>query len=106
MREMRGEERKGERRSMKIILEYYDTRYTAESINPKANEYNAGELKSLFSKLLVCAGFPARVIEFEDGDEFDLGQYELVGPDEVVIKQEYLNKLEDNMRATQKPEEA
>lgn len=73
-----------------MTLELYDNRYTVESINPKQMDYNANELKELFSRFLVLAGFGPSAIDTEDG-----GKYEYVDPDlEVVVKREYLDELE------------
>ena len=47
---------------MKITLELYDTKCTVEDPN---EEHTAGELKEMFSKLMVQAGFSPSVIEEE-----------------------------------------
>lgn len=75
---------------MKITLELYDNRYTVETINPKQNDFNGEELKELFSRLMVAAGYSPSVIDLES----DSGGYEYVGEDEIIIKKEEL-KNED-----------
>lgn len=75
---------------MKITLELYDNRYTVETINPKQNDFNGEELKELFSRLMVVAGYSPSVIDLES----DSGGYEYVGEDEIIIKKEEL-KNED-----------
>lgn len=67
--------------SMKLILNLYNDTYTVEDDN---NDMDSGELKELFSRLLVCAGFPPSVIDIADG-----GRYEYVSEDEKVIKKKY-----------------
>ena len=63
---------------MKIIFEHYDMRYTIEG---GEQDYDANELKRLFERMLVAAGYPPSVIEFEDGSS-----YEWVGENEIVVK--------------------
>lgn len=65
---------------MKIVFEQYNTRYTVED---SINSHNAQELKEIFSRLLVLAGFAPAVIDCEEG-----GSYEYVGVDETVVKKE------------------
>lgn len=72
---------------MKLIYEAYGVRYTVED---NRNDHNAGELKEIFSKILVQAGYAPSVIDVEEG-----GEYRYVGEDEIVIKQERLDELED-----------
>ena len=48
---------------MKITLEMYDSKYTYES---DRNDYNANELKEIFSRLMVQATFSPDVIETAD----------------------------------------
>lgn len=63
---------------MKITLELYNEKYTAES---EQNDYKGNELKEIFSRMMVLAGYPPSVIELDDG-----GRYEYLSEDEVVIK--------------------
>ena len=65
---------------MKLILELYDTRYIVENTS---NDYDANELKEIFSKVMVAAGDPPSVIDLGDG-----GHYEYVGDNEIVVKKE------------------
>lgn len=75
---------------MKMTLESHDMRYTVETINPKQDDYDSRELKELFGRMMVQSGFPPSAIETDDG-----GKYEYIDPDyEVVVKKEYLDKLE------------
>jgi hypothetical protein len=53
---------------MKITLEIYSKNYSIES---KADDYRAEELKQLFSALLVCAGYPPDVLTTEDGGHYN-----------------------------------
>ena len=53
---------------MKITLELYGKNYSIES---KANDYTAEELKKLFSALLVCAGYSPEVLVTEDGGHYE-----------------------------------
>lgn len=69
---------------MKIIYEAYGTRYTVET---EHDDHNADELKEIFSRVLIQAGFPPSVAELDDG-----GSYEYVAEDEVVVKREELEK--------------
>ena len=52
---------------MKITLEMDKERYIVEA---GSDHYNAAELKELFSKLLVCAGYPPDVLQLEDGGRY------------------------------------
>lgn len=70
---------------MKITLELYHTRYTVETVIPELDEFNGEELKELFSRLMVVAGYSPSVIDLEDG-----GRYEYIGKDFIVIKKEEL----------------
>lgn len=65
---------------MKITYESYGVRYTVETEN---DDHNAEELKEIFSKILVQAGFSPAVIDLDDG-----GEYQYVSEDEVVVKRE------------------
>ena len=65
---------------MKIVFEQYNTRYTVED---DINSHDSNELKEIFSKILVQAGFAPSVIECEEG-----GEYQYVGEDEIVVKKE------------------
>ena len=69
---------------MKIVFEQYNTRYTVED---DIDSHSAQELKEIFSKILVQAGFAPSVIENEDG-----GCYEYVADDEIVVKKEEIDK--------------
>ena len=71
---------------MKIILEIYDARYIVEIDH---DDLDANEVKEIFSRMLVQAGYSPAVIELND----DYGNYEYVGEDEIVIKREELDKL-------------
>ena len=71
---------------MKITLELYGTRYSAEH---ESDEYRADELKDLFSRLLVVAQFPPSVIQADE----DGGKYMYVGENEAVISKEELEEL-------------
>ncbi len=72
---------------MKLIYESYGTRYTVET---NRDDLDGAELKEIFSKIMVQAGFPPSVVDLDDG-----GKYEYVGEDEIVIKQEKLDELEE-----------
>lgn len=72
---------------MRIMLENWGTRYTVET---DREDICSDELKGIFNRLLVQAGFPPSVMVLHD----DEGSYEYVGPDEVVIKKEELIKHE------------
>lgn len=63
---------------MKLTLELYDKKITAEE---NSDEHTAQQLKELFSRLLVVAGYSPSVIEDQDG-----GRYEYLEDDEVVVK--------------------
>ncbi len=65
---------------MKITYEAYGTRYTVED---ERDDHDSAELKEIFSKMLVQAGFSPSVVELDDG-----GGYQYVGEDEVVVKKE------------------
>ena len=52
---------------MKIVLEMYDSKYTYES---DKNDYDANELKEIFSRMLVQATFSPEVIEPSEGGRF------------------------------------
>ena len=65
---------------MKITLELHNEKYTAES---EQNDYIGNELKEIFSRMMVLAGYSPSVIELDDG-----GRYEYLSEDEVVIKKE------------------
>ena len=69
---------------MKIVLEQYNTRYTVED---DIDSHSAQELKEIFSKILVQAGFAPSVIDCADG-----GSYEYVDDDEIVVKREEIDK--------------
>lgn len=71
---------------MKMTLELYGTRYSAEH---ESDAYGANELKDLFSRLLVVAQFPPSVIQIDE----DGGKYAYVGKDEAVISKEELEEL-------------
>lgn len=71
---------------MKITLELYGTRYSAEH---ESDAYRADELKDLFSRLLVVAQFPPSVIQIDE----DGGRYMYVGENEAVISKEELEEL-------------
>lgn len=71
---------------MKLIYENYGVRYTVET---DSQDHTAGELKEIFSKILVQSGFSPNVIEAEDG-----GSYQYVGDDEIVVRKELLEELE------------
>lgn len=73
---------------MKITLELYKTRYAVES---DQDDFSADELKGLFSRIMVVAGFPPGVIQLEEEDG---GKYMYVGDKEVIIRQEKLEELE------------
>lgn len=73
---------------MKLIFESYGTRYTVET---NQDDYNSGELKEIFNRMLVQAGFPPNVVDnLENG-----GRYEYLGDGEIVIKKERLEELEE-----------
>lgn len=62
---------------MRITLSLYGAEYTIER---KCEDMMADELKELFSRLLVVAGFSPSVIELEDG------KYGFIDDDEMVVK--------------------
>lgn len=68
---------------MKIALELHNTRYTVES---DGDDFDGNELKELFSRIMVVAGYSPSVIELGDG-----GEYEYVAEDEIVVKKEVLD---------------
>jgi hypothetical protein len=70
---------------MKITFENYNIRYGIET---ESEAYTGEELKTLFSRLLVVAGFPPGVIEAEEG-----GKYTYVGDNELIISREEYKKL-------------
>lgn len=72
---------------MKITLEMYKTRYAVES---DQDDFTADELKGLFSRIMVVAGFPPGVIQLEEEEG---GKYMYVGDKEVIISQEELEEL-------------
>lgn len=53
---------------MKITLELYDIKYTVEE---NRNDYTAGELKEIFSRLLVQASFSPSVIDPAEGGHYE-----------------------------------
>jgi hypothetical protein len=69
---------------MKIMLENWGTRYTVET---EQEDYRSDELKDMFNRLLVQAGYPPSVITLHEDD----GSYEYVGSDEVIVKKEVKN---------------
>lgn len=66
---------------MKITLEMYNTRY---SIDTDRDDYGAGELKEIFSRIMVVAGYSPSIIELNDGE----GAFQYVAEDEIVVKKE------------------
>lgn len=62
---------------MRITLSLYDGEYTIER---NGEDASPDELKELFSRLLVVAGFGPSVIELEDG------KYGFIDDDEMVVK--------------------
>lgn len=52
---------------MKITLEMYDNKYTYES---DRNDYDANEIKEIFSRMLVQATFSPDVIEPSEGGHY------------------------------------
>lgn len=54
---------------MKMTLELYGNTYIIDK--PDQNDFDADELKELFSQLMVSAGFPASVIELRDGGRWE-----------------------------------
>ena len=71
---------------MKLTFELYNTKYTVET---ESNDQRSNELKEIFSRVLVAAGYAPSVIDPQDG-----GHYEYVGDDEIVIKKEELKDAE------------
>lgn len=65
---------------MKITLEIYDKEYSVETND---EDYLGDELKEIFSRILVVAGYPPTVIDIDDG-----GRFEYVADDEKVVKTE------------------
>lgn len=53
---------------MKITLEMYDSKYTYES---DRDDYDANEMKEIFSRMLVQAAFSPSVIELAEGGHFE-----------------------------------
>lgn len=53
---------------MRIILEMYDSRIIYES---DKNDYNANELKEIFSRMMVQATYSPDVIELAEGGHFE-----------------------------------
>lgn len=53
---------------MKITLEMHDEKYTFES---QQDDYNSNEVKEIFSRLMVQAGFAPNVLWLADGGHFD-----------------------------------
>lgn len=49
---------------MRLTIELYGVTY---SITDKRDDQTAQDLKEMFSRLLVVAGFPPSVIDMEDG---------------------------------------
>lgn len=82
---------------MKITLEMNKEKYVVET---SFDDYNAGEMKEYFSRLLVMATYHPDVIELSD----DYGQYKYVGEDETVVKIDYLNQLERKKEGERKNE--
>lgn len=62
---------------MRITLSLYGAEYTIEQ---SGEDSSANELKELFSRLLVVAGFCPSVIELEEG------KYVFIDDDEMVVK--------------------
>lgn len=82
---------------MKITLELYDQRYIVETLNPKQNDFNGNEMKELFARIMVMAGFAPSVLEPSDG-----GSYEFVDDDEIIVKKEYLEELRNRSKNEEK----
>lgn len=53
---------------MKITLEMYDHKYTFEA---PQDDFGADELKEIFSRLMVQAGFAPNVIWLAEGGHFE-----------------------------------
>ena len=75
---------------MRITLRLYDTEYTIEQ---KGDDSTSDELKELFSRLLVTAGFAPSVIELDDG------KYGFIADDEMVVKISDYGTNSDNIGA-------
>lgn len=65
---------------MKIIFTSYNTIYSVET---ESDDYDGNELKEIFSRILVTAGFSPSVIEDPDG-----GSYQYVSEDEIVVRRD------------------
>ena len=65
---------------MKLTLEMNDCKYSVET---PYDDTLGNKLKETFARLLVVAGYPPSVIEFDDG-----GSYLYVGKDEEIVKKE------------------
>lgn len=63
---------------MKITFTFYDVTYSVET---KSDDYESRELKEIFSRILVVAGFPPSIIDDPEG-----GSFQYVAEDEIVIK--------------------
>ena len=72
---------------MKITFENCNAKYIFEDNN---DEHDASYIKDIFSRMLVVAGFPPSVIDCIEG-----GRYEYVDDDEIVIKKELMEKIND-----------
>lgn len=48
---------------MKLTIELYNYNYSVEC---DREDFNGEELKQMFTRLLVCAGYPTSLIEFGD----------------------------------------
>lgn len=53
---------------MKITLELHDAKITYES---PSDDYDASELKEIFSRMLVQVTFPPQVIDLADGGHYE-----------------------------------
>lgn len=73
---------------MKISIDSYGTTY---EIITKQDDYDAGELKEMFSRLLVLAGYPPSVMVDKD----DSGIYAWLENDETIIKMPLLDELKN-----------
>ena len=72
---------------MKIVFESHGYRYSVEH---KSDDFDANELKEIFSKILVLSGFGPGAIDCEEG-----GGYQYVGDDEIVVKKEEIENAID-----------
>lgn len=54
---------------MKLSLEMYGMTYTVET---KENDFSASEMKEIFSRLLVQAGYELDVIDLADGGHYEI----------------------------------